>query len=60
RSPSPSPKMSSSRLKFDNEILGNLEDNTDVLEDSMPDFPFYNKDIGATNNRLEEEKVRLL
>ena len=52
--------MSSSHLEFDDEILGNLGDNTDVSEDSMPDFPSYDKDIGAINDRLEEEKARLL
>ncbi|CAG8544685.1 7167_t:CDS:1, partial [Funneliformis mosseae] len=50
RSPSFPSKMSSSRLEFDNEILDNLGDNTDVSKDSMSDFPSYNEDIGATND----------
>ena len=52
--------MSSSRLEFDDEILGDLRDNTDVSEDSISDFPFYDDDIRAINDRLEEEKARLL
>jgi hypothetical protein len=59
-SPSPPPEMSSSRLEFDDEILGDLGDNTDVSEVSMPDFPSYAEDIGATNDWLREGKARLL
>ena len=59
-SPSPSPEMSSSRLEFDDEILGDLGGNIDEEEDFMPDFPSYDEDIRATNDWLREEKVRLL
>jgi hypothetical protein len=52
--------MSSSRLEFDDEILGNLGGNIDEKEDSMPNFPSYAEDIGATNDWLREEKARLL
>ncbi|CAG8550792.1 12140_t:CDS:2, partial [Funneliformis mosseae] len=34
------------------------KDNTDVSEDSMPNFPSYNENIGANNDQLEEEKLR--
>ena len=59
-SPSPPPEMSSSRLEFDDEILGDLGGNIDEEEDSIPDFPPYDEDIGATNDWLREEKARLL
>ncbi|CAG8641712.1 7235_t:CDS:2 [Funneliformis mosseae] len=43
--------MSNFHLEFDNKILGNLGDNTDISKDSMPDFPSYNENLEATNNR---------
>jgi hypothetical protein len=52
--------MSSSRLEFDDEILGDLRGIIDREEDYMSDFPSYDEDIGATNDWLREEKVRLL
>ena len=52
--------MSSSRLEFDDEILGDLRDIIDRKEDFMLDFPSYDEDIGATNDWLREKKARLL
>ena len=48
---SPPPIASGSRREYDDVILGNIDDEN-VSEDSIPSFPIYEDDIGATNDWL--------